>query len=249
MDTQKQYHIGVGPGEVARYVLLPGDPGRAEKIAGYFDEVREVAFNREFRTFTGSVNGIGVSVTSTGIGCPSAAIALEELIKVGADTFIRVGTAGALQKELELGDLAIATGAVRDEGTTRQYVPLEYPAVADPEIVEGLRQAAAELGYPHHLGITHCKDSFYSEEEGYSAQGDSNRMRWNSWMDANVIATSMEEAALFVIGSLRRVRVGSILAVIGKTWAGEPVIHGVGPEKAIETALRAFALLDSSTRK
>ncbi|HPJ72274.1 MAG TPA: nucleoside phosphorylase, partial [bacterium] len=229
-------------------VILPGDPGRAEKIAAYFDDPREIAFNREYRTFTGTVDGITISVTSTGIGCPSTAIALEELIHVGADTFIRVGTAGSLQERVDLGDLAISTGAVRDEGTTRQYIPLEYPAVAHPEIVGALRRAAENLDYPHHLGITHCKDSFYSEEEGYSAQPEVNSQRWKTWMRGDVIATSMEEAALFVVGSLRRVRAGSVLAVIGRTWAGEPVIHGVGPEKAIETAIEAFRILERERR-
>jgi uridine phosphorylase len=244
----REYHIGVAPGEVGRYVLLPGDPKRAEKIAQYFENPREIAFNREFRTFTGTVEGIEVSVTSTGIGCPSAAIALEELIKVGADTFIRVGTAGSLQPEVDIGHLAIATGAVREEGTTSQYVPLEYPAVAHPDVVFALRQAARQRDYPHHLGITHCKDAFYSEEEGYSAQPEFSQMRWNTWMRANVIATSMEEAALFVVGSLRRVRTGSVLTVIGKTWAGEPISQHVGPEKATETALEAFKILHATDK-
>ncbi len=242
--SEKQYHIGVGPGEIGRYVLLPGDPKRSEKIAAHFANAREVACNREFRTFTGTLDGIQVSVTSTGIGCPSAAIAIEELIKVGADTFIRVGTAGSLQKEVDLGDLAIAIGAIREEGTTRQYVPIEFPAVAHPEIVSALERSAKQLGYPHHLGITHCKDSFYSEEEGFAAHQELNKMRWKTWMRANVIATSMEESALFVIGTLRRVRVGSILAIIGRTWAGEPVVHGHGPEKAIETAINAIRILE-----
>ncbi len=242
--AEKQYHIDVAPGEVGRYVLLPGDPKRAAKIAEFFDDPKEVAFNREYRTFTGNWKGLKVSVTSTGIGCPSAAIAVEELIKVGADTFIRVGTAGSLQKEVEVGQLAISTGAVREEGTTLQYVPAEYPAVATPEVVFALREAAKKRGYPHHLGITHCKDAFYSEEEGYCACEEMSKMRWNAWMRANVIATSMEESAIFVVGSLRRVRTGSILSIIGATWAGQPIVGGVGPEKAIETALDAFLLLE-----
>src|SRR5512137_316875 len=131
IDPDLQYHIHLKQGDVGRYVLLPGDPGRVPKIASFFDEAREVACNREFRTYTGTVDGIRVSCTSTGIGCPSTAIALEELVKVGADTFIRIGTGGSLQREVGLGDLCITTGAVREEGTTRQYVPLSYPAVAD----------------------------------------------------------------------------------------------------------------------
>jgi len=242
--AEKQYHIDLAAGDVGRYVLLPGDPGRAEKIAGYFDDPREVAYKREFRTFTGTYAGIKVSVTSTGIGCPSAAIALEELIKVGADTFIRVGTAGSLQKEVDLGHLAIASGAIREEGTTLQYVPLQYPAVSNPEVLFALREAAREQGFPHHLGITHCKDAFYSEEEGYSAQEEYNRMLWNTWLKANVISTSMEEAALFVIGSLRKVRVGALATIIGKTWAGQPIVKSIDPENAILTALKAFQLME-----
>ncbi len=242
--AEKQYHIDLAPGDVGRYVLLPGDPGRSEKISHYFDNPREMAFKREFRTFTGTVEGIKVSVTSTGIGCPSAAIALEELIKIGADTFIRVGTAGSLQEEVDIGHLAIATGAIREEGTTRQYIPLSYPAVSDPDVLFALRQAAEELGYPWHLGITHCKDAFYSEEKGYAAQQEVNEELWKTWLRANVISTSMEEAALFVIGSLRKVRVGALATIIGQTWAGKPIVKSVDPENAIRTALKAFTILD-----
>ena len=242
--SEKQYHIDLAPGDVGRYVILPGDPGRAEKISHYFDNPQEMAFKREFRTFTGTVDGIKVSVTSTGIGCPSAAIALEELIHIGADTFIRVGTAGSLQEEVEVGHLAIATGAIREEGTTRQYIPLSYPAVSDPDVLFALRQAAIELGYPHHLGITHCKDAFYSEEAGYSAQVEFNDTLWKTWLRANVISTSMEEAAIFVIGALRKVHVGALATIIGQTWAGHPIVKSIDPENAILTALRAFAIMD-----
>ena len=246
--TEKQYHIDLAPGDVGRYVLLPGDPARAEKISGYFDDPREVAFKREYRTFTGTVEGIKVSVTSTGIGCPSAAIALEELVAIGADTFIRVGTAGSLQEKVDVGHLAIATGAIREEGTTRQYIPLSYPAVSDPEILFALKQAAEELDYPSHLGITHCKDAFYSEHEGYAAQEEFNQLLWKTWLRSNVISTSMEEAALFVVGTLRRVRVGALATIIGQTWAGKPIIKSVDPENAIRTALRAFVILDGQER-
>lgn len=242
--TEKQYHIDLAPGDVGRYVLLPGDPARAEKISKYFDHPREMAFKREYRTFTGTVEGIKVSVTSTGIGCPSAAIALEELVAIGADTFIRVGTAGSLQEKVEVGHLAIATAAIREEGTTRQYVPLSYPAVSDPEVLFALQRAAGELGYPAHLGITHCKDAFYSEHEGYAAQEEFNRDLWKTWLRSNVISTSMEEAALFVVGSLRKVRVGALATIIGQTWAGKPIIKSVDPENAIRTALRAFVILE-----
>ena len=154
-SAEMQYHVHLKPGDVGRYVLLPGDPGRVPLIASFFDDAKEVANNREYRTWTGTVAGIPVSCCSTGIGCPSTAIAVEELIKCGADTFIRIGTCGALQREVKLGDLCITTAAVREEGTTRQYVPLSYPAVADLDVTLALRQAAQNLKLPAHTGIGH----------------------------------------------------------------------------------------------
>ena len=142
-----------------------GDPGRSEKIAQFFDNPKLVAQNREYTTYTGTLLGEKVSVTSTGIGCPSAAIAVEELIKIGADTFIRVGTAGGMQPGTKTGEVAVVTGAIRDEGTSRHYLPLEFPAVADPDVVFALREAAVALEIPHHSGITHSKDSFFGETE------------------------------------------------------------------------------------
>ncbi|MEW6040057.1 MAG: nucleoside phosphorylase, partial [Elusimicrobiota bacterium] len=168
MEPGKEYHIALGKGDVGRYVLLPGDPGRTPKIAQHFDDAKEMAFNREYRTFTGTIKGydgkkIKISTTSTGIGCPSTAICVEELIKIGADTFIRIGTAGSLQKEVGLGDVTITTAAVREEGTTRQYVPLSYPAVANIEVTNALIEAAKKLKVKWHAGINHCKDAFYTE--------------------------------------------------------------------------------------
>ena len=138
----KQHHLHLEKGDVGRYVLLPGDPGRCKVIAEHFDGVVHVATNREYVTYTGTLDGVKVSVTSTGIGCPSAAIAIEELVRVGADTFIRVGTSGAIQPGTKTGDLAIVTGAIRDEGTSSHYMPIEFPAVADLQVVDALRRAA-----------------------------------------------------------------------------------------------------------
>lgn len=152
MEAEKEYHLDLRKGDVGRYVLLPGDPARAAKIAEYFDDAREMAFNREYRTFTGTIDGTKLSVTSTGIGCPSAAICIEELIKCGADTFIRVGTAGGLQPETELGDVVITTATVREEGTSRQYVPLEYPAVADFEMLAQLLLVSAFAFFMRDIG-------------------------------------------------------------------------------------------------
>ena len=155
----KQYHTGVGPEDIGRYVILPGDPKRCAKIAANFEDARLVADSREFVTYTGTLSGVRVSVTSTGIGGPSAAIAIEELSKVGADTFIRVGTCGGIDTEVCAGDVVIASGAIRFEHTSREYAPLEFPAVSDPEVLFALKEASQSLGYPTPLGVVQCKDS------------------------------------------------------------------------------------------
>ena len=242
---EKQYHIALGKGDVGRYVILPGDPGRVPIIASYFDKAEKIAENREYTTYTGEVDGIKVSVTSTGIGCPSAAIALEELIKIGADTFIRVGTAGALQPYIGLGDLVIPTGAIREEGTTRQYIPLSYPAVPDLDVTIALREASRKLGYKSHCGVCHCKDAFFIEGEEALPIAEENAALWKAWERANVMATSMEDAALFVISQIRRVRVGEVLAIIGLTYEDAPIVDKkLGVEDAIKTAIEAIKILN-----
>ncbi|MDR0993173.1 MAG: uridine phosphorylase [Verrucomicrobiota bacterium] len=241
--TEMQYHVHLKRGDVGRYVILPGDPGRVPVIASFFDQAKEVAYNREYRTYTGTVDGIKVSCCSTGIGCPSTAIAVEELIKCGADTFIRIGTCGALQREVKLGDLCITTAAVREEGTTRQYVPLSYPAVADLDVTLALRQAAANLKYRAHAGIGHCKDAFFIEDKDIPIREEIDA-KWNAWYKSNVISTSMESAALFVVSSIRRVRAGEILATIGLTYENAPIIAKVGIEEAIQTTIEAIKLLE-----
>ncbi|NLI75687.1 MAG: uridine phosphorylase [Candidatus Riflebacteria bacterium] len=238
-----QYHINMKKGDVGRYVILPGDPGRVPKIAAFFDSAKEITFNREYRTYTGLIDGIKVSCTSTGIGCPSTAIAVEELIKLGADTFIRVGTAGALQREVKLGDVCITTAAVREEGTTRQYVPLSYPAVADLDVTLALREGAKKLGLRHHCGIGHCKDAFFIEGEEDLPIAEENIMKWNAWYRSNVLSTSMESAALFVVSSIRKVRAGEVLAIIGLTYDDAPIVAKVGVEEAIKTAVEAIKIL------
>ncbi|MBN2053466.1 uridine phosphorylase [bacterium] len=241
---ERQYHIHLKQGDVGRYVLLPGDPGRVEKIAGFLDDARPVAANREFVTWRGTHAGVPVAVVSTGIGCPSAAICLEELIKVGADTFIRVGTSGSLQPRVKLGDLVISTAAVREEGTSRQYVPLSFPAVADLDVTLALRDAAAALGFTAHAGITHCKDAFYIEGGVDLPLQESNQALWRTWLRAGVVSTAMEAGALFVLGSIRGVRVGEVMAVIGETWNDAPVVAKVGIDEAIRCALEAIRRLD-----
>jgi len=248
INPELQYHIGLKEGDVGRYVLMPGDPGRVPKIAEYFDDAQEMAFNREYRTFTGHVDGIKISCTSTGIGCPSTAIAVEELIKIGADTFIRIGTAGSLQKEIELGDLCVTTASVREEGTTRQYVPLSYPAVADLDVTWALRESARKLGFRHHCGIGHCKDAFFIEGDCGLPIEQENAMKWDAWYKSNVLSTSMEAAALFVVASIKRVRAGEVLAIIGRTYSDEPIVAKVGVDDAIKTAIEAVKILEAQGR-
>ncbi|NCC49761.1 MAG: uridine phosphorylase [Spartobacteria bacterium] len=243
-----QYHIGLKEGDVGRYVLLPGDPGRVPKIAAFFDDAEEMAFNREYRTFTGHVDGIKISCTSTGIGCPSTAIAVEELIRIGADTFIRIGTAGSLQPEVDVGDICVTTASVREEGTTRQYVPLSYPAVADLDVTWALREGARKLGVRNHCGIGHCKDAFFIEGDCGLPIEKENDMKWEAWYRSNVLSTSMEAAALFVVASIKRVRAGEVLAIIGRTYSDEPIIAKVGIDEAIRTALEAVKILEAQER-
>ncbi|MEY8440139.1 nucleoside phosphorylase [Anaerotruncus colihominis] len=211
----KLYHIHCKPGDVGRYVLLPGDPFRTDLIAGYFDDAKLVAHNREHKTWTGTLNGVKVSVTSTGMGCPSAAIAVEELIKCGADTFIRVGTAGRVCDKAydETLDGVINTAAVRDEGTTVHYIPIEYPAVADRHVVDALARASKRLGYNFAEGITQSKDSFYGQHEPETMPAEGRlKERWEAWRRGNVMSSEMESAAIFVISSIRGCRASSIMA-------------------------------------
>ncbi len=160
-----QYHLGIRKGDVGKYVIMPGDPKRCARIAEHFDDARLIADQREYTTYTGYLDGVKVSVTSTGIGGPSAAIAMEELVRCGADTFVRIGTCGGIRTDVLSGDLVIATGAVRMEGTSREYAPIEFPAVADYRIVRALQQAAEEKGYPFHTGVVLSLGSFFGEHE------------------------------------------------------------------------------------
>jgi uridine phosphorylase len=230
MTDDKEYHIGIAPGEIPKLVLLPGDPDRAHDIAmRFFEDPEEVAKKREYWSFRGKWKGVPVAVCSTGIGCPSAAIALEELIKVGCTTFLRVGTSGAISRFVKAGDLVIFTGSVRDDGTSRQYVPIEFPAVASPEFVLALIQAAKDSGIAFHVGIGHSKDAFYSEHSDYVADREGMKRKWEMMRNSGVLATEMEAAALFVIGHLRGVKVGTICVAIGENVEKEAKIIGKPP--------------------
>ena len=231
-----QYHIKCRKGDVARYVLLPGDPARVKVIASLWDKSNKVAENRQYVTYTGKISGVEISTTSTGIGSPSAAIAVEELARCGADTFIRVGTCGGYQRSQKIGDIAIATAAVRWEGTTRQYVPAEYPAISTPEVVMALIEAAERIGVDYHVGITKSSDSLYS---GMAFGGyEQSWMKYieSDFAKANVISAEMESSTIFTLASLFRLRAGSVCSIIDLLIADDA--KKLGHELSVEEAFQ-----------
>ena len=214
-DVNRQYHIQVAKGEVGRYVILPGDPGRCEKIASYLEKPVLVASNREFTTYTGMLDGEKVSVTSTGIGGPSAAIAMEELARCGADTFVRIGTCGGMQTEVKSGDIVIATGSIRMEGTSKEYAPIEYPAVANLEVTNALVQAAKEDGCIWHTGVVQSKDAFYGQHEPEAMPAGYELLnKWEAWKKMGCLASEMESAAMFIVAGKLHVRAGACFLVM-----------------------------------
>jgi len=213
----KQYHTQTELGEVGRYVLMPGDPGRVPLIAARLENAVHIATNREYVTYTGWLEGEKVSVTSTGIGCPSSAIAVEELYRSGADTFIRVGTSGSLQPGTKSNDLAVVTGAIRHEGTSSHYMPIEFPAVCDLEIVQAMRSAVERLGVRYQVGISHSKDSFSGEvEPERSANSEQLKDLWRAWQIGGAICSEMEISTICIVSSILRARAGGIMAMHGE---------------------------------
>ena len=252
-DPSRQYHIQVAKGEVGRYVIMPGDPGRCEKIAAYLDDPVLVASNREFTTYTGMLDGEKVSVTSTGIGGPSAAIAMEELVRCGAEVFIRVGTCGGIELDVKGGDIVVATGAIRMEGTSREYAPIEYPAVADLDVTNALVAAAKELGHTYHAGVVQCKDAFYGQHEPERMPVSYELLnKWEAWKRMGCKASEMESAALFIAASHLRVRCGSNFLVVGNQERNalgmeNPIVHDT--EAAITVAVEAIRKLIKADRE
>ena len=249
----RQYHIDAGEGDIGGYVILPGDPGRCESVAGFLDAAELVASNREFVTYTGSIDGEKVSITSTGIGGPSAAIAMEELVMCGAHTFIRVGTCGGMQLDVMGGDLVIATGAIRMEGTSREYAPIEFPAVADHSMVHALIEAAEYQKYRYHVGVVQSKDSFYGQHSpGSKPVGYELSSKWQAWLKLGTLASEMESAALMVVAGSLHVRMGTVLMAIAnqeREAAGldNPQVHDTN--SAITTAVEAIRLLIRNDRE
>ena len=242
MDGERQFHIKAKKGEIGRYCILPGDQDRVPKIAEYLEDAVQIARNREFNVYTGYLNGEKVTVCSTGIGGPSAAIAVEELIKCGADTFIRVGTSGGMDLKVWGGDLVIASAAVRGEGTTYEYLPKDYPAVADFEVIEALRDSAETLssdedGNRYHIGVVHSKDSFYGEvEPDNSPVGENIKYRWDAYLKCGCLTSEMECASVFAVGIANRARCGAVLTAI---WNVERSNAGL-PDNITDDSTRAI---------
>lgn len=214
-DIGMQYHIRCKSGDVGKYCFLPGDPGRCEAIAACFDDPVHIGMNREYNIYTGTLLGEKVSVCSTGIGGPSAAIAMEELAAIGVDTFIRIGTCGGIHMDILPGDIVVATGAIRFEHTSLEYAPIEFPAVPDFEIATALKTAGETLGYRMHTGVVQCKDSFYGQHSPEKSPVSYELLqKWESWKQLGVKASEMESAALFVVAAALGVRCGSCFHVV-----------------------------------
>jgi uridine phosphorylase len=228
-----EYHLQCGKGDVGEYCLLPGDPARCDSIGACFEEPRLIGQNREYRIVTGMVGDKRVSAVSTGIGGPSAAIAMEELAELGAHTFIRVGTCGGVALKVLPGDAVIASGAVRFEGTSREYAPLEFPAVGDYRVTRALDDAAERLGLRRHVGVVQCKDSFYGQHRPQAMPVSAMLLeRWEAWKRLGVLASEMESAALFVIAAHLGVRCGAVLHVV---WNQERAAAGYADSDAMDT--------------
>ena len=250
---EKQFHIHCVPSDVGRYCILPGDPGRVPAIAALFDDAHQVAYNREFNVWTGTLLGEKVTACSTGIGGPSAAIAMEELHKCGADTFIRTGTCGGIDLNVQSGDIVVATGAIRFEHTSLEYAPIEFPAVADWEITNALVDATNALDYPLHIGVVQCKDSFYGQHDpAASPVYYELQQKWESWKRLGVKASEMESAALFVVAAALGCRCGSCFHVV---WNQEREAAGLDQKmsedtsSSVKVSVEALKLLIEADRK
>ena len=244
--SERMYHINLCKEELegAKAVILPGDPGRVPKIAALLQEAKPLAQNREYTSWLGRLEGQPVAVVSTGIGGPSAAIAVEELAQLGVETFVRVGTCGGMQLDVKAGDLVVVNAAIRMEGTSREYLPIEFPAVADFEVTAALRDEAQALGFAHHVGVVQCKDSFYGQHDpGRMPVSYELQNKWEAWKRMGCLASEMESAALFIVGGHLGVRVGSCFLVMAnqeraKLGLENPVVHDT--DGAIHVAVEAI---------
>ena len=241
------YHLNIEKGDVGRYVILPGDPGRCEKIAAYFDEPKFLSQNREYVIYTGKLEGVDVAVCSTGIGGPSAAIAMEELVQVGSDTFLRIGTCGGINPKVKPGDLVIAQSAIRQDGTSYEYAPEGYPATADFDICVALRDAALKLNLPYHVGVVQAKDSFYGQHNPERMPIASRLLaKWESYKRLGVLSSEMESAALYCIAASLDVRCGCVLNTVWNQTRRDmgiidPDVHDT--DTAIRAGIEALRIL------
>lgn len=234
-ELEKQFHIHCVEGDIGEYVILAGDPGRIPDIAAYFDDAKQIAYNREYNVWTGYLNGVKVTACSTGIGGPSTAIAVEELHNLGAKTFIRTGTCGGIDLSVQSGDIVIATGAIRYEHTSMEYAPIEFPAVANFDVVSALKSACDELGASSFTGIVQNKDSFYGQHSPEKSPVSYELLaKWESWKRLGVLASEMESAALFVIASALGCRAGSCFHVI---WNQEREKAGLDQNMSEDTSM------------
>ena len=257
ISSDIRFHLKIRNGDVGRYVILPGDPGRVPLIAKYLDNAEQIACNREYNVYTGYLDGVKVSVCSTGIGGPSAAIAVEELIESGADTFIRVGTSGGINLKVVGGDLLIASAAVRSEATSHEYISDGYPAVADFEVTRALKDAGDELstdedGNRCHVGVVHCKDNFYGEIDpnntGVAAKLNA---AWEGYVRCGCLTSEMESAAIFSVALLRGVRAGAVMTAlwnVERTKAGLPDKNCDSTDRGIRCAVGAIRKLIAAER-
>ena len=252
-ELAKRFHIACPQGDIGRYCILPGDPGRVPAIAALFDDAKQIAYNREFNVWTGTLLGEKVTACSTGIGGPSASIAMEELHKCGADTFIRTGTCGGIALDVQSGDVVVATGAIRYEHTSREYAPIEFPAVADFQVTNALVEATRKLGFPLHTGIVQCKDSFYGQHDpAASPVYYELQQKWESWKRLGVLASEMESAALFVVAAALGCRCGSCFHVV---WNQEREAAGLDQKMSEDTtssvrvSVEALKILIEEDRK
>ena len=246
-NEERMYHIALKPSDGAEYAVITGDPGRVESIARLLDEPQFVISNREYTTWAGMLCGQRVLVTSHGIGSPSTAICVEELSRCGVKTFIRVGTCGGMALQVCGGDVVVATGAIRAEGTSREYLPIEFPAVADLAVCNALVNAAQNEGYNVHAGVVHCKDSFYGQHSpelspvSYELQN-----KWQSWLRGGCLASEMESATLYTLAASLGLRAGCVLHVV---WNQEREKEGLSNHKsektdsAAKTAINAMKAL------
>ena len=246
---EKLYHINLSKSDIqgAKYAILPGDPDRVPKIAAFFDNPQKIGHKREYNSYIGELNGEKVLCVSTGIGGPSAAICIEELYQLGVTNFIRVGTSGGMQMNVKAGDVIVVNGAIRMEGTSKEYLPIEFPAVPDLDITCALRDAAKRLGYDYHVGVVQCKDSFYGQHApqrmpvSYELEN-----KWQAWIRGGCLASEMESAALFAVCSTLGAKAGAVMLCV---WNQERAKAGLDrdeehdTEKAIKTAIEAIKIL------